>query len=112
MTKKTKHVGRPQSAEPQHPDQAQGKTGQAMDQRGSDQPGEGGHAFAAPGSEQLPPAADFWRMRSVTEFALEQGVQLPQDVDQLIGQGAECWDSDADFERWMKWLAEIRLEGR
>src|SRR5216684_5588491 len=110
MTKKSKHVGRPQSTELQRPDQPQGKGGQAVHKQGSDQQGEGGQASNAPGSAPLPPVADFWRTRSAEELAAEQGVQLPQDVDHLIGQGAECWDSDADFERWMKWLREIRQE--
>jgi hypothetical protein len=94
MTKKTKHAGRPKSAGRQRSDQSQGAA-----ERGS-------------GSAQLPPTANLRRTPSVAELALEQGIRLAQDVDQVIGQGAECWDSDADFERWMQWLGEIRQEGR
>ena len=50
--------------------------------------------------------------KSLEELAAEQGVQLPQDIDQIIGKGADLFDSDADFEQWMEWLREIRREGR
>jgi hypothetical protein len=50
----------------------------------------------------------FWAPRTIEQLAAEQGVSLPQDVDALLGRGAELWDSDDDLERFLAGIAERR----
>ncbi len=35
-------------------------------------------------------------------------MSLPQDVDALIGQGADLWESDEELERFLAGIAERR----
>jgi hypothetical protein len=46
------------------------------------------------------------------QLASEQGVDLKADVDEFMGRGRDFWDNDADFERWLSQLEQIRHEGR
>ena len=51
------------------------------------------------------------RLPPVSELAAEQGVILPQDVNKLMGLGVECWDSDEEFDEFLKWLESARPTG-
>ena len=42
--------------------------------------------------------------KTIEELAAEQGVQLPQDFDRLLGAGAQLWDNDAEFDQFLRWL--------
>jgi hypothetical protein len=57
-------------------------------------------------------ATTFQPRKTIEELAAEQGVSLPQDLDSLIGQGKDLWDSDEEFEAWLKDLNEARREGQ
>jgi hypothetical protein len=55
---------------------------------------------------------DSWRKKSIEELAAEQGVRLPQDLDELIGQGKDLWRSDEEFEQFLAGIYERRRQGR
>jgi uncharacterized protein (DUF2384 family) len=55
-----------------------------------------------------PPAR---RRKTVEELAIEQGAPLIADFDAMFGEGKDLWDSDEDFEEWMKGLQERRKRG-
>ncbi len=44
---------------------------------------------------------DFWREPRLEERAAEQGVRMPQSLDQLVGQGHDLWGSDEDFRTFL-----------
>ena len=44
------------------------------------------------------------KTKTIEELAAEQGVKLPQDLDELLGKGRDLWDDDEDFEQFLKWL--------
>jgi hypothetical protein len=50
----------------------------------------------------------FWTPATIDQLAAEQGVRLPQDIDALVGQGADLWDSDEELERFLAGVAERR----
>ena len=54
------------------------------------------------------PGDAFWMQATVEQLAKEQGVTVPQPVDELIGQGADLWDSNDDFESFLVGLREHR----
>jgi hypothetical protein len=49
--------------------------------------------------------------RSLAELAAAQGVTGPQDLDALLGAGADLWHDDADFEAFLAGLRESRCAG-
>lgn len=54
---------------------------------------------------------DFWRDATVEDLAASQGVLLPQDVDQGVGEAADLWENDADFEAFVGGIYQRRREG-
>jgi hypothetical protein len=50
----------------------------------------------------------FWAPKTIEQIAAEQGVSLPQNIDELVGQGADLWESDDDFERFLASVTERR----
>jgi hypothetical protein len=50
----------------------------------------------------------FWAPTTLEQLAAEQAVRLPQDIDALVGQGADLWDSDEDLEHFLASVAEGR----
>ena len=44
---------------------------------------------------------DFWESRSIDELAEEQGIDAPQQFDGMIGAGADLWDDEEDFQRFV-----------
>ncbi len=42
--------------------------------------------------------------KSFEELAAQQGVRIPQNLDQLLGAGSQLWDNDADFDEFLCWL--------
>jgi hypothetical protein len=50
------------------------------------------------------------RELSLEDLARAQGVTLPQDIDRLLGQGADLFDDDVEFERYLEWLRQTRRE--
>ena len=51
------------------------------------------------------------RTRTLAELAADQGLTGPQDLDALVGAGADLWDGDADFEAFLAGLRESRRTG-
>ena len=57
---------------------------------------------------RLPKATEFWVERSVEQLAKEQGVVLPQPVDDLFGQGADLWATEEEFLDFVQGIQERR----
>ncbi len=55
---------------------------------------------------------DFWRKRSGEELAAEQGIKPADDLDVLIGQGSDLWESDEDFDAFLEGIYERRAQSR
>jgi uncharacterized protein (DUF2384 family) len=66
-----------------------------------------GAAANGTANDQPPPR----RRKTVEELAIEQGAPLIADFDAMLGEGKDLWDSDEDFEEWMKNLNESRRRG-
>jgi hypothetical protein len=49
---------------------------------------------------------------TIEQLMAQQGIAGPQDLDALIGSGADLWDSDEEFERFQTRLRESRQERR
>lgn len=43
----------------------------------------------------------FWKNKTIEELAIEQGIRI-QDVDAMLGQGANLWESDDEFEDFLR----------
>ena len=54
----------------------------------------------------------FREERTLAELAVEQGVMTPQPMEEMIGVGAELWDDEEDFQRFVEGIHERRIEGR
>ena len=54
----------------------------------------------------------FWQHKTIEEIAKEQGKGLVTDLDKVIGQGKDLWDSDEEFERFVAGIYERRRQGR
>jgi hypothetical protein len=46
------------------------------------------------------------KTKTIEELAAEQGVKLPQNLDELLGKGCDLWDDDEDFENFLRWLED------
>jgi hypothetical protein len=49
--------------------------------------------------------------RSLAELGAAQGLTGPQNLEALVGAGADLWDDDADFEAFLVGLWESRRSG-
>ena len=56
-------------------------------------------------------AGDFWEQKTIEQLAAEQGISIPQDINQLLGAGKELWADDAEFEAFLEHLRESRRTG-
>ena len=54
---------------------------------------------------------DFWHARTLDELAAAQGVGPVDRPEDLLGQGAELWDDDVEFERFLAWWNESHRTG-
>ena len=52
------------------------------------------------------------RRKPLEELAAEQGVKPFTENDERIGAGHDLWESDEEFEEFLKWLRQSRREGR
>lgn len=52
--------------------------------------------------------ASAWRDKSVQELAADQGIKIPQDKRGLLGACADLWDSDEEFEEFLKGIYDRR----
>lgn len=59
--------------------------------------------------ETFGPPRDFWRARTIGEIAAQQGIAVPQPLDQVIGAAAELWEDDGDCERFVRGIHDRRL---
>jgi hypothetical protein len=57
------------------------------------------------------PATGFSESRSIEALAAEQGVK-PTKLEDILGNGADLWESDQEFERFVKDIYARRREDR
>ena len=58
--------------------------------------------------ESSEPAGSFWRERTIDEIAAQQGVSVPQPLDEMIGAATNLWDDDEDFKRFLQGIRDRR----
>ena len=56
-------------------------------------------------------ATGFSASRSIEETAAEQGVK-PTKLEDILGKGADLWESDKEFERFVEGIYDRRREDR
>ena len=54
---------------------------------------------------------DFWHKPTAEELAEEQGVEPPRDLDELIGQGSDLWESDEELDTFVAGIYQRRAQG-
>lgn len=52
--------------------------------------------------------SEFWQEKSVEELARDQGVAVPQPLDEIIGKGVDLWEDEADFDSFVGGIYERR----
>ena len=57
-------------------------------------------------------AGNFWRKRTVDELAAEQGIAVPQQLDEMVGAATELWNDDRDFDRFVQGIQDRRHKRR
>ena len=55
---------------------------------------------------------NFWRKRTVDELAAEQGITVPQPLDEMIGAATDLWADDEEFDRFVQGIYDRRLDQR
>lgn len=55
-------------------------------------------------------ATIFSQRKSIEELAAEQGVNLEGQLERVLGSGAYLWDSDEDFEKFVKGIYDRRRQ--
>lgn len=60
--------------------------------------------------ESLSPE-DFWHEPTLEELAAEQGLLVPQAVDNMVGAGADLWESNEELVQFVACIYERRREG-
>jgi len=65
---------------------------------------------AARGTREKP-ATGFSESRSIEDLAAEQGVK-PTKLEDILGKGADLWESDQAFERFVEGIYARRREDR
>lgn len=58
----------------------------------------------------MPSVNDFWHKPTPEALAAEQGVRLPPDLNAVIGQGRDLWDSDEDFDAFLEGIYQRRAQ--
>ncbi|MGA3326115.1 MAG: hypothetical protein ABSF45_16720 [Terriglobia bacterium] len=66
---------------------------------------------AATGGTRGKSATGFPESRSIEELAAEQGVK-PTKLEDILGKGADLWESDQEFERFVEGIYARRREDR
>ena len=59
--------------------------------------------------ESSEPAGNFWRGRTLDQIAAQQGVSVPQSLDDMIGAAANLWNDDEDFNRFLQGIRDRRM---
>lgn len=54
-----------------------------------------GKAFESFSSEK------FWKEKNLDTLAVEQGVDPPTQLDDILGKGADLWDTEDEFEAFV-----------
>jgi len=66
---------------------------------------------AAGGSHRGRATMGFSERKSIEELAAEQGVK-PTHLEDILGKGADLWESDREFERFVEGIYARRKEDR
>ena len=56
-------------------------------------------------------AAGFGERKTIKRLAAEQGVK-PTTLEDILGKGADLWESDQQFERFVEDIYSLRREDR
>ena len=56
-------------------------------------------------------AEEFWEETGLSELAEEQGVQPVARLEDVLGRGVGLWDSDEDFDDFLRIVGEGRQDG-
>ena len=56
----------------------------------------------APGRNSKRATGGFFQKKSIEELAAEQGVSLRGQLDRIWGKGAQFWETDEEFERFVQ----------
>ena len=56
-------------------------------------------------------ATSVWERKSIETLAAEQGVK-PTKLEDILGKGADLWESDREFERFVGGIYARRREDR
>jgi hypothetical protein len=59
-----------------------------------------------------PKKAGFWREKTVEELAAEQGVEIPQRIEDLLGAGENLWKDDAELDAFLEFIRQQRKAGK
>lgn len=54
----------------------------------------------------------FWKEKTVEELAAEQGITLPQRIEDLLGAGKDLWKDDAELDAFLEDIRRQRKAGR
>ncbi len=66
---------------------------------------------AAVGSNGVKSATGFSERKSIEELAAEQGIR-PTRLEDILGKGADLWDSDLELEQFVEDIYARRREDR
>jgi uncharacterized protein (DUF2384 family) len=55
---------------------------------------------------------DFWKRPTLEEIIAEQNGGRPTRVEDILGKGADLWDSDEEFEEFLAILKAAKASGR
>jgi hypothetical protein len=75
-----------------------------------------GHPGVAKGASRSPDAVDeaggpFWAPLTIEQLAAQQSVAVPQPAGELLGQAADLWESEEDFDHFVMGIEERRRPG-
>lgn len=59
----------------------------------------------------MPTRGEFWESKSLNELIREQEVHPVERLDSLLGQGADLWNTDEEFEAFLSGIYERRRNG-
>jgi hypothetical protein len=65
-----------------------------------------------PDPASLPVGADLWPGKTLAELEAEQSVEQVARIEDLLGQGADLWADDAEFDQFLTWLQDCRQQRR
>jgi hypothetical protein len=60
----------------------------------------------------IPPRRSaFWETKSIEDLAAEQGVRPINQLEEVLGKGANLWKDDSDLDEFLAGIRERRQKG-